>query len=578
MFAHLGPEALLVSIALLMALVCPHLGDRWFSRIERGLSNIARRRGLAVLVCGLSALGLRLALLPWLPVPLPYINDEFSFLLAGDTFAHGRLANPPHPMWVHFETFHVIFHPTYASMYPPLQGLVLAAGQVLAHRPFWGVWFSVGIMCAAFCWMLQAWLPPSWAFLGGMLPVLRFGVLSYWDNGYWGGALAATGGALVLGALPRIMRHQRVRDAILMSFGVAMLANTRPYEGMMLSVAVGIMLVVWAIRKRPAAGPLLRRVALPMLLILAVAGVASGYYFWRVTGSPTKMPQQVNRDTYAIAKYFYWQAAYPEPAYHHKEMRDFYDVELSEFTRARTLSGVFLQYLKASARGWGFFVSPVLTLPLLLLPQVMRARRIRFLLIAGTLGVASSALVIFFNINYVAPIAPVIVAILVQGMRHLRLWKFEGKHSGAFLVRAIVIMCVVIVPIQAHLLAGAPAPRTWAAIGPERAAITARLASLSGPQLVLVRYDSDHDPMLEWVYNGADIDNQKIVWARDMGPAENQELLDYYNTRRAWLLEADKIPVVIRDYAIAPAQLSLKAERAAATQGGRGKFAANRNH
>jgi hypothetical protein len=575
MFAHLGPEALLVSIALLMALVCPHLGDRWFSRIERGLSNIARRRGLAVLVCGLSALGLRLALLPWLPVPLPYINDEFSFLLAGDTFAHGRLANPPHPMWVHFETFHVIFHPTYASMYPPLQGLVLAAGQVLAHSPFWGVWFSVGVMCAAFCWMLQAWLPPSWAFLGGMLPVLRFGVLSYWDNGYWGGALAATGGALVLGALPRIMRHQRVRDAILMALGIAILANTRPYEGMMLSVAVGIMLVVWAIRKRPAAGPVLRRVALPMLLILAVAGVATGYYFWRVTGSPTKMPQQVNRDTYAIAKYFYWQAAYPEPEYHHKEMRDFYDVELSEFNRARTLSGVFLQYLKASARGWAFFVSPVLTLPLLLLPQVMRARRIRFLLIAGTFGVASSALVIFFNINYVAPIAPVIVALLVQGMRHLRLWKFEGKHSGAFLVRAIVIMCVVIVPIQAHLLASAPAPRTWAAIGPERSAITARLAALTGPQLVLVRYDSDHDPMLEWVYNGADIDNQKIVWARDMGPAENQELLDYYNTRRAWLLEADKIPLTIRDYSIPPAQLSLKAERAAATQGLRGKFAAN---
>jgi hypothetical protein len=566
MFAHLGPEALLVSIALLMALVCPQLGDRWFSRIERGLSNIARRRGLAVVVCGLSALGLRLALLPWLPLPLPYINDEFSFLLASDTFAHGRLANPTHPMWVHFETFHVIFHPTYASMYPPLQGLLLAAGQVLAHSPFWGVWFSVGIMCAAFCWMLQAWLPLSWAFLGGMLPVLRFGVLSYWDNGYWGGALAATGGALVLGALPRIMRQQRVGDAILMALGVAMLANTRPYEGMMLSLAAGLMIVVWVIRERPAVGPLLRRVALPMLVILAVAGAATAYYFWRVTGSATKMPQQVNRDTYAIAKYFYWQAAYPEPAYHHKEMRDFYDVELSEFNRARTLWGVFLQYLKASARGWAFFVSPVLTLPLLLLPQVMRARRIRFLLIAGTFGVASSALVIFFNINYVAPIAPVIVATLVQGMRHLRLWKFEGKHSGAFLVRAILIMCVVIVPIQAHLLAGAPAPRAWAAIGPERAAITARLAALHGPQLVLVRYDSDHDPMLEWVYNGADIDNQKIVWARDMGPAKNQELLDYYNTRRAWLLEADKSPVVIRDYAIAPAQVSLNSERASTTR------------
>ena len=560
MFAHLGLESLLVSIALLLALVCPQLGHRWFSRVERSLSTFARRPRLAVLSCGLSALALRLALLPWLPAPLPYINDEFSFLLAGDTFAHGRITNLPHPMWVHFETFHVIFQPTYASMYPPLQGLVLAAGQVFAHGPFWGVWLSVGIMCAAFCWMLQAWLPPSWALLGGMLPVMRFGVLSYWDNSYWGGALAATGGALVLGALPRAMRQQGVRDAILMAVGVAMLANTRPYEGMMLSGAVGITLVLWAIRKGSVAGPLLCRVVLPMLLVLAIAGVAMGYYFWRVTGSPTKMPQQLNRDTYAIARYFYWQTAYPEPAYHHKAMRDFYDVELSEFNHARTLSGAFLQYSKASARGWAFFVSPVLTLPLLFLPEVMRARRLRFLLIAGAIGVASSALVIFFNINYVAPIAPVIVAVLVQGMRHLRLWKFDGKHSGVFLVRAIVIMCVVMVPIQTHLLAGAPAPRTWAAIGPERTAITARLAALTGPQLVLVRYDSDHDPMLEWVYNGADIDKQKVVWARDMGPTQNDELLRYYSKRTVWLLDPDTVPPQLTEYSGRLSQVSAKAQ------------------
>ena len=551
MFAHLGPEALLVSIALLMALVCPQLGDRWFSRIERGLSNIARRRGLAILVCGLSALGLRLALLPWLPVPLPYINDEFSFLLAGDTFAHGRFANPPHPMWVHFETFHVIFHPTYASMYPPLQGLVLAAGQVLARSPFWGVWFSVGIMCAVFCWMLQAWLPPSWAFLGGMLPMLRFGVLSYWDNGYWGGALAATGGALVLGALPRIMRHQRVRDAILMSFGVAMLANTRPYEGMMLSVAVGFMLVVWSIRKRPAAGPLLCRVALPMLLILAVAGAATGYYFWRVTGSPTKMPQQVNRDTYAIAKYFYWQSAYPEPEYPHKAIRDFYQgAELRQFNQAHAFKGVVRQLAIKSGMAWVFYITPMFTIPLVFFAGVLRHRRTRWLWIAGAVGIASSALVVFFNLHYIAPVVSVLIAAIVHGMRNLRLCAFEGKRSGQFLVRAVVVLCILMVPIQTHLLATAPAPGSWAAIGPERAAIANRLNCLPGPQLVLVRYGSNHDPMLDWVYNGADIDGQKVVWARDMGEAQNAELLRYFNDRSVWLLDADDLPPRLVQYPV----------------------------
>ncbi len=561
MFAHVGLEALLISLAILLALVCPRLGERWFGRAERALANVGRRPVAGILLCGFSALALRLLLLPWLPIPRPYINDEFSFLLAGDTFAHGRMANPPHPMWLHFETFHVIFHPTYASMYPPLQGALLAAGQIFARQPFWGVWLSVGLMCAAFCWMLQGWLPPTWALLGGLLPAIRFGVLSYWDNSYWGGALAATGGALLLGAWPRIEKHPRVRDSILLAIGMVILGNTRPYEGFMLTLVVGAGFIVWMLRDKPAMGPLLLRVALPAILILAMAGSATGYYFWRVTGNPLTMPQQVNRDTYAMARYFYWQTAYAQPAYHHKAIQDFYNVELSEFNGAHTMAGVLVQWLKMAARAWAFFLSPLLTLPLLFLPRIIRDRRVRFLVVAGAVGLASTALVVFFNINYLAPITSVIVAVIVQGIRHLRVWKWEGRPAGQFLVRAIVVMCVAMVPVEAHILGATPAPGTWAAIGPERSTVEAQLKSLPGPQLVLVRYSPNHNPMLEWVYNGADIDRQKVIWARDMDASQNDELLRYYNTRRVWLLEADALPPKLSEYVAPGIQISARADR-----------------
>ena len=210
--------------------------------------------------------------------------------------------------------------------------------------------------------------------------MIRFGVLSYWDNSYWGGALAATGGALLLGALPRILKHQRMRDSILMALGIAILANTRPYEGFMLTLVVGARLVIWVIRDKPAAGPLLRRVALPAILVLAVAGSATGYYFWRVTGNPLTMPQQVNRETYAMARYFYWQTAYAEPAYHHKAIRDFYNVELSEFNGRPQHGGDACPVDKNGRRDPGLSFSPRCSaLPLLFLPRIVRDRRIRFL-------------------------------------------------------------------------------------------------------------------------------------------------------------------------------------------------------
>src|SRR5215831_3556526 len=183
---------------LLIAFLFPRANAAIFEFIENVFAKLSCRRFLAMasLFCGV--IGVRVLLLPLLPVPAPGIHDEFSYLLMADTFARGRLANPPHPMWASFETFHVNWFPTYSSMYPPAQGFVLAVGQLLG-QPWLGVLLSNAAMCAAILWMLQAWMPPRWALLGAALIALKFAVASYWINSYWGGAAPATAGALALG-------------------------------------------------------------------------------------------------------------------------------------------------------------------------------------------------------------------------------------------------------------------------------------------------------------------------------------------------------------------------------------------
>ena len=564
-FSLMEIEGALTVVAVAASFAWPRLGARLFTYIEKQFARLARRPVLAMFVVGLAPLLIRLALLPIHPVPMPFAPDDFSNLLAADTFAHGRLANPTPAMWIHFETIHVDMLPTYASMYFPAQGIVMAAGKLLFGQPWFGVLVSGALMCSALLWMLQGWLPPSWALLGGFLAIMRIALFSYWTSTYHtAGPICVIGGALVLGALPRFKKSPRAHYLVTMAAGAVILAVSRPYEGLLLCLPVLVALILWLIKtKRISTSTFLLR-ATPAVVLL-VAGIGwLGYYDYKAFGNPLTLPYTINRATYAMAPYYVWQGPRPEPHYRHDEMRRFYKVdELDDYNRNHSVSGFFIMTTVKAIRGVYFFTGIALIPPLFLLPWAWRDRRIRFLVISLFVLAAGMAIEIYLIPHYLAPFTAAFYAVGLLALRHLYVCQPGGQPVGRAMVQWLVAICVlmaVLRPFNKQLGCAIPEKpvSTWIVswFGPDhfvtqRSVVEEKLEQIPGTQLAIVRYAPDHDPLDEWVYNSADIDGSKIIWARAMDPASDADLIRHYGQRRAWLIQPDSPSEEVAPYPLA---------------------------
>jgi len=511
-------------------------------KIEDFGAALGRKKSTAVAIVFVAALATRAALLPIIPVPEPYIHDEYSYLLQAKTFASGRVTNPSPAMGVHFETFHVNMWPSYQSMYPPAQALPMAAALVLHLAPWWGVWLSAGLMCAAVCWMLQGWMPPQWAFLGGLFCVLRLATYSYWTNSYLNPSVSVIGGALVLGALPRLRRTPTVSHALVLALGLGILANSRPYEGFVFSIPTVLLLLYWHGIKQ---GKRVRAaIFAPALLLLGLIAAGTGYYNWRNTGNPVLMPYVVNQHQYHISRPFIWQKAYPIPHYRHQIMRTMYvRIELPDYLLRQYSFGLRKILTRKLLVIDQFFLWPFLVLMFVSIWKMLKSRRVWP--IAFTVLFLFAGLMIEewpLNSHYAAPMECAVIAIMLYGLRLLRQWRPRKTLIGPQILQAVMIMFCLWSAVEIGATALDPYHLTFfsghATIF-ERSRLTTELDKIPGQHLVLVHTQLSNLGFDDWVYNEPDIDRAKIIWARDMGDAGNAELLRYYPNRRVWIVNQD---------------------------------------
>jgi hypothetical protein len=483
---------------------------------------------------------LRLALLQKAPVPIPGTADDTSYLLLADTLSHFRLANPPHQFARFFETNFVLQHPTYSSIFPLGQGIALAAGKMIFGQPWAGVLLTEGLLCALCYWMLRGWVSQGWALAGGFIAVMQFGPLSYWMNSYWGGAVSGIAGCLIFGALPR-------RNGWLLGLGFGLQLLTRPYECALLLVGVGGW---WALARAKVEARMLGAAGLAIL----PAVVLTLFHNHAVTESWTTLPYQMSRYQYGTPTTFTFQ---PNSVPHrdlNQEEQDNYDAQTAVHARESRLS--FGKRLMRRASNLRFFFLPPLSIAVLGFALFVRDRRTLALLVPVCVLVVGTSFYPYFYPHYIAGIACVFVLMSAAGLEHLSHWSTPfamvvlALAGGLFAVK----FCVQLFATEQTVSSMFPydGPDFVNRGDPEgRLPVLQQLTESPGKQLVFVRFGPNHE-LREWINNAAKIDESPVVWALDLGRAEDDKLRQYYSDRTPWLLEPDDKPPRLQPYPIKP--------------------------
>jgi hypothetical protein len=488
-------------------------------------------------------------------IPRPKFHDEYSYLLAADTFAGGRLANPPPELPEFFEAEHLLVAPTYVSKYPPGQGLVMAAGQVLFGHPIWGVWLSCGAFAASLCWMLQAWISRKWALVTTLIVIFGTGISSYWAQSYWGGMAAATASALLFGGMRRSLRRPRIAVSMTMGFGIFVLAITRPFEGLVTCLPVGLVMAAWLVSNRRWSLPIkMTRWALPVAVVCLAGGLWIASYNQAVTGHWWQMPYSLYQRQYfhhgmVCGSKVRETERNPCPRlaryYAAKVMPDETAVETAERVRTN-LWMTAVKFINCGFTGFRTMrslsqprLAPFAALAVVFVAS-LSSRWMSFSWATICLTLTAEAIVYWWHPHYSAPLFPLLYLLVGQTLRTLGGNSRLGRREWVPLA-LVGVACGWALATDGRVArdsfrktaAQCPADATSPHIG-TRSDAERRLRQEPGRHLVFVTYDMNYSVHDEWVYNAADMGSARIVFAHDLGDEKNGRLIELNRDRRVW--------------------------------------------
>lgn len=494
--------------------------------------------------------------------PSPDMHDDFGNILVADTLLHGRLTNPTPPAAEALQSFHVVVYPTYASKYPIGIGASLAVGKLFFGTYAAGMWICAAFASSAVAWMLLAHFGPKWSWTMGMVCALHPGWQNSWSQEFTHGYLAVAGSALVLGGLLRLRKRMFLNEAqsnrpwvvaFVIALGSSLLLFSRPFEGGIICILLGIPLIAMIIRQGWYARSRFWLAATPGIVLLTASVSLQLTINWQVTGSVSRLPYQLHEAQYGVAPVFLWQKPH-EPALGHRftEQQLFhYGWSMICYNKLGSVSNylqMFLNRLDTMRSHWGQIIA---ISPLMIL--AFRRERSMF---GWLLGVSLLALVVFNCVpwvmpHYIAPLIPIAVFLTCCAFYRIQKILTECLASQTSLrrLRAKYILPAFIIFLFANQVVPFAYARRDQYMTPQtqwfmrRADLISKLEQESGKDLVFVRYEPGHDIMREWVFNGASPQTDSVVFVRWADDELNELVLSSYPNRKMWILDVNKYDI-----------------------------------